>query len=186
MTSPKRQPQADNAALIRDARENDLPAIQAIYAHHVRHGLASFEYDPPDLGEMTARWRGVVAKGLPYRVLEAEGKIVGFAYAAPYRARIAYRFTVEDSVYVAPEAAGRGFGRRLLADIVEGSAKAGMRQMIAVIGDSANAPSIALHRALGFREVGTLGAVGFKKGHWIDSVLMQRALGDGDGSPPEN
>ena len=191
MTAPQsqsrtRQPQADNAITIRDARESDLPAVQAIYAHHVHHGLASFEYDPPDLGEMTARWRGVVAKGLPYRVLEAEGKIVGFAYAAPYRARIAYRFTVEDSVYVAPEAAGRGFGRRLLADIVEGSAKAGMRQMIAVIGDSANAPSIALHRALGFREVGTLGAVGFKKGHWIDSVLMQRALGDGDGSPPES
>ncbi len=191
MTASKRQPQtprsqADDAITIRDARESDLPAVRAIYAHHVHHGLASFEYDPPDLGEMTARWRNVVAKGLPYRVLEADGKIAGFAYAAPYRARVAYRFTVEDSVYVAPEAAGRGFGRKLLADIVAGSAKAGMRQMVAVIGDSANEPSIALHRALGFRDVGTLRAVGFKKGRWIDSVLMQRALGDGDATDPND
>jgi phosphinothricin acetyltransferase len=185
MTSPERQPRAETAALIRDACADDMPSVQAIYAHHVRHGLASFEYDPPDLAEMTARWQSVRAKGLPYRVLEADGKIAGFAYAAPYRARIAYRFTVEDSVYIAPEALGRGFGRMLLADIVEGSTKAGMRQMVAVIGDSANAASIALHRSLGFREAGVLRSVGFKKNRWLDSVLMQRALGDGDATIPE-
>lgn len=170
---------------IRDAREADMAAVQAIYAHHVHHGLASFEYDPPDIAEMTARWQGVVGRGLPYRVIEAEGRVVGFAYAAPYRARIAYRFTVEDSVYVAPDASGRGFGRMLLADIVEKAARAGMRQMVAVIGDSANAASIGLHRSLGFHEAGVLRSVGFKKGRWLDSVLMQRPLGPGDGSPPE-
>lgn len=185
MTSPQIKPLAASAAVVREARAADLPAIQAIYAHHVRHGLASFEQDPPDLAEMTARWQNVVAKGLPYRVLEADGKIAGFAYAAPYRARIAYRFTAEDSVYVAPEAAGRGYGRMLLADIVAASAKAGMRQMVAVIGDSANVASIELHRRLGFREVGTLVAAGFKMGRWIDSVLMQRPLGEGDTTLPE-
>lgn len=185
MTSPKIQPRAAGAAVVREACADDLPAIQAIYAHHVRHGLASFEYEPPDLAEMTARWHNVRAKGLPFRVLEADGKIAGFAYAALYRARIAYRFTAEDSVYVAPEALGRGFGRMLLADIIAASAKAGMRQMIAVIGDSANVASIELHRRLGFRQVGTLQSVGFKKDRWIDSVLMQRPLGDGDTTPPE-
>ncbi len=184
MTASQRQPRADIAAVIRDAHESDMPAIQAIYAHHVHHGLASFEYDPPEVPEMIARWQSVRAKGLPYRVLETDGKIAGFAYAAPYRTRIAYRFTVEDSVYVAPESSGRGYGRMLLADIVEGSAAAGMRQMVAVIGDSANAASIGLHRALGFREAGLLRAVGFKKGRWIDSVLMQRALGPGDATDP--
>jgi phosphinothricin acetyltransferase len=185
MTSPQIQPRPAGGAVVREARADDLPAVQAIYAHHVRHGLASFEYDPPDLTEMTTRWRNVVAKGLPFRVIEADGKIAGFAYAAPYRARIAYRFTVEDSVYVAPEALGRGFGRILLAEIIAASAKAGMRQMVAVIGDSANVASIELHRRLGFREVGTLQSVGFKKDRWIDSVLMQRSLGDGDSTPPE-
>ena len=185
MTAPRIQPFAANAAIVREARVGDLPAIQAIYAHHVRHGLASFENDPPDLTEMTARWQNVVAKGLPFRVLEADGKIAGFAYAAPYRARVAYRYTAEDSVYVAPEAMGRGFGRMLLAEIVAASAKAGMRQMVAVIGDSANVASIALHRRLGFRQVGTLIAVGFKRGRWIDSVLMQRPLGEGDTTLPE-
>ncbi|MCC7015590.1 MAG: N-acetyltransferase [Rhodospirillales bacterium] len=185
MTSPKIQPRAASAAVVREACADDLPAIQAIYAHHVRHGLASFEYEPPDLAEMTARWHNVRAKGLPFRVLEADGKIAGFAYAALYRARIAYRFTAEDSVYVAPEALGRGFGRMLLADIIAASAKAGMRQMIAVIGDSANVASIELHRRLGFRQVGTLRSVGFKKDRWIDSVLMQRPLGDGDTTPPK-
>ncbi len=185
MTSPKSQPRADAPGIVREARAADLPAIQAIYAHHVRHGLASFEYEPPDLAEMTTRWQNVVAKGLPYRVLEVDGKIIGFAYAAPYRARVAYRFTAEDSVYIAPEATGRGHGQRLLAEIVAASAKAGMRQMIAVIGDSANTASIELHRRLGFRAVGTLTAVGFKKGRWLDSVLMQLPLGDGDTTPPE-
>ena len=186
MTSPKTQPRAAGAFVVREARADDLPAIQALYAHHVQHGLASFEYEPPDLAEMTARWQNVVAKGLPFRVLEADGKIVGFAYAAPYRARIAYRFTAEDSVYVAPEAAGRGYGRMLLAEIIAACTRAGMRQMVAVIGDSANEASIALHRRLGFRPVGTLTAAGFKMGRWIDSVLMQRSLGDGDTTPPSS
>jgi N-formylglutamate amidohydrolase/L-amino acid N-acyltransferase YncA len=175
-----------DAGIVRDAREADMPAIQAIYAHHVRHGLASFEYEPPDLVEITARWRGVVAKGLPYRVIEVEGAVAGFAYAAPYRARVAYRFTVEDSVYVAPEAAGRGFGRRLLEDIVMGATQAGMRQMVAVIGDSANVASIGLHRAVGFHEAGTLRSVGYKQNRWIDSVLMQKALGPGDATSPKD
>ena len=173
------------AALVRAASADDLPAVQAIYAHHVRHGLASFEDDPPDLAEITARWQNAVAKGLPFRVLEAAGKIAGFAYAAPYRARVAYRYTAEDSVYVAPDAQGRGYGRMLLADIIAASTQAGMRQMVAVIGDSANIASIALHRRQGFRPVGTLGAVGFKQGRWVDSVLMQRPLGPGDTTLPE-
>jgi len=190
MTAPPASVHSENtrsrgAGTIRDAREADIAAIQAIYAHHVRHGLASFEYDPPDVAEMTARWQSVVSKGLPYRVIEDEGRIAGFAYAAPYRARIAYRFTVEDSVYIAPDASGRGFGKMLLADIVDQATRAGMRQMVAVIGDSANAASIGLHRSLGFREAGILRSVGFKKSHWLDSVLMQRALGDGDGTPPQ-
>jgi phosphinothricin acetyltransferase len=190
MTPPRGAAHSENArtrgaGTIRDARAADMAAIQAIYAHHVRHGLASFEYDPPDVAEMTARWQSVVSKGLPYRVIEDEGRIAGFAYAAPYRARIAYRFTVEDSVYIAPDASGRGLGKMLLADIVDQATRAGMRQMVAVIGDSANTASIGLHRSLGFREIGVLRSVGFKKSHWLDSVLMQRALGEGDESPPK-
>lgn len=186
MTSLKiHSPAASGAVVVREAVAADLPAIQVLYAHHVRHGLASFENDPPDLAEITARWHNVVAKGLPYRVLEAEGKIAGFAYAAPYRARVAYRYTVEDSVYVAPEAMGHGYGQLLLAEIIAASAKAGMRQMVAVIGDSANVASIALHRRLGFRPVGTLIAAGYKIGRWVDSVLMQRPLGEGDTTLPE-
>ncbi|MSP80458.1 MAG: GNAT family N-acetyltransferase [Rhodospirillales bacterium] len=184
-TSSKPRSVAAGSVVVRPAAADDMGAIQAIYAHHVRHGLASFECDPPDLAEMTARWQNVVARGLPFRVLEADGKIAGFAYAAPYRARVAYRFSVEDSVYVVPEAAGRGYGRMLLADIITACATAGMRQMVAVIGDSANAASIGLHQQLGFRQVGTLVAAGFKLGRWVDSVLMQRSLGEADTTPPK-
>jgi phosphinothricin acetyltransferase len=168
----------------RDAVEADIPAIRAIYEHWVLHGTGSFELVPPDLAEMTARWRAIHDAGLPYIVAEADGRIAGFAYAGPYRPRPAYRFTVEDSVYVAPEALGRGLGRALLQAVIEAATAAGKRQMIAVIGDSANTGSIALHGALGFRHVGTFADVGFKFGDWRDTVLMQRALGDGADSPP--
>ena len=171
--------------IVREAALADLVAVQAIYAAHVRHGLASFEIEPPDLAEIAARWRAVVERGLPYRVVEADGAIQGFAYAAPYRARPGYRYMVEDSVYVAAEAMGRGYGRKLLAAVIEASAAAGMRQMVAVIGDSANIASIALHTKLGFRHAGTLVSAGYKMGRWIDSVLMQRALGEGDTTLPD-
>ncbi len=179
------QPVSAAATLVREAVEADMAAVQALYALHVRHGLASFEIEPPDVAELTARWRAAVERGLPYRVIEADGAIQGFAYAAPYRARAGYRYTVEDSVYVAMDAMGRGHGRKLLAAVIEASAAAGMRQMIAVIGDSANAASIGLHGKLGFRHAGTLVAAGYKMGRWIDSVLMQRTLGEGDTTLPE-
>ena len=172
--------------LVRAATAADMAIVQAIYARHVREGLASFEIEPPDTAEIAARWRAVVERGLPYRIIEADGAVRGFAYAAPYRARAGYRYTVEDSVYIAMESLGRGYGRRLLADVIEASTRAGMRQMVAVIGDSANVASIALHGALGFRNAGTLVSAGYKMGRWIDSVLMQRALGDGDATLPRD
>jgi phosphinothricin acetyltransferase len=171
--------------LVRSSTEADLLAIQAIYARHVLTGFASFEEVPPDLAEMARRRTDVTGRGLPHLVAEAEGRVLGYAYAGPYRARPAYRFTVEDSVYVAAEAAGRGLGRRLLAALIRDCEAAGARQMVAVIGDSGNAASIALHAAAGFREAGTLRSVGFKLGRWVDSVLMQRPLGPGDGTLPE-
>jgi phosphinothricin acetyltransferase len=163
---------------IRAARDGDMAQVAAIYAHHVRHGLASFEEVPPDAAEIARRRAEIVARGLPYLVAAEGDVIVGYAYASPYRARSAYRFTVEDSVYVHPDRAGRGIGRRLLPVVIAACAAAGARQMIAVIGDSANAASIGLHAALGFAPVGVLRAVGFKRGRWVDTVLMQRALGD--------
>ncbi|HET7409126.1 MAG TPA: GNAT family N-acetyltransferase [Paracoccaceae bacterium] len=170
--------------MVRDADEADLPAIQAIYAHHVLNGLASFEEAPPGVAELAARRRAVLGLGLPYIVAEAEARVVGYSYAAAYRPRPAYRHTVENSVYVADGLAGRGIGSALLAELI-GRCEAGpWRQMIAVIGDSGNHGSIALHRRHGFRVVGTLQAVGFKFGAWVDSVLMQRQLGTGDGTLP--
>jgi phosphinothricin acetyltransferase len=169
---------------LRAATPADLPAIRAIYEYWVLHGTGSFEITPPDLAEMTARWRVIRDAGLPYLVAELDGIIAAFGYAAPYRPRPAYRHTVENSVYVAPEAQGRGLGRALLQAVIDAASAAGKRQMIAVIGDSANTGSIALHRALGFREVGTFESVGFKSGQWRDTVLMQRALGDGATSAP--
>lgn len=171
---------------LRAAVAEDIAAIAAIYGHFVLHGLASFEEVAPDEAEMRRRWQALSEKGYPYLVAEAEGRILGYAYAAPFRPRPAYRFTVEDSVYVAPEAGRRGVGGRLLDAVIEACATAGYRQMIAVIGDSANSPSIELHRSRGFALVGTFADVGFKHGRWVDSVLMQRALGDGAASlPPE-
>ena len=169
----------------RPAADSDLPRIAAIYAHHVLTGFASFELDPPDAAEMQRRRADVVARGLPYLVAEAGGEVLGYAYAAPYRLRPAYRFTVEDSIYVDPGGTGRGIGRLLLERLIAESAARGCRQMVAVIGGSDNHGSIALHKSCGFFPAGTLPAVGFKFGRWADSVLMQRALGAGDATPPE-
>jgi L-amino acid N-acyltransferase YncA len=165
---------------IRPAVPADIPAITRIYAHAVEHGTASFELTPPDEAEMTRRMNDLTGKGYPYLAGEIDGALAGYAYAGPYRARPAYRLTVEDSVYIAPDRHRRGIGRTLLAALIEATAARDFRQMIAVIGDSGNqAGSIGMHEALGFRHVGILQDVGFKHGRWLDSVLMQRALGDG-------
>ena len=168
---------------LRPARADDVEAIQRIYTHHVLTGLASFEEVPPDADELTRRWRAIVEAGLPYFCAvegeAGEGPILGYAYAGPYRPRSAYRFCVEDSIYLAPGATGRGIGRALLNALIARCTEIGKRQMIAVIGDSANLASVSLHRACGFRLVGTFDAVGFKHGRWVDSVLMQRSLGAG-------
>jgi phosphinothricin acetyltransferase len=174
------------AIFVRPVEAADLAAIQAIYAHHVLYGLASFEEVPPDTAELTRRWRAIAEASLPYLCATgvAGGAILGYAYAGPYRPRSAYRFSVEDSVYVAPGQTGRGVGRALLKRLIEACTDLGKRQMIAVIGDSGNAGSIALHRACGFELTGTFRAIGFKHGRWVDSVLMQRALGPGDTTLP--
>jgi len=170
---------------IRDARDQDLPAITAIYGHHVMNGFGSFEEESPDLEELGRRRREILAKGLPYLVAaEANDSVLGYAYASPYRTRSAYRFTVEDSIYVAPDAARRGVGRSLLEALIQRCTAIGYRQMVAVIGDSGNAGSIGLHASLGFARTGLLPSIGFKRGRWVDGVLMQRALGAGDGSLP--
>lgn len=172
------------AVKIRPASLDDLPAITAIYSHHVLHGLASFEVEPPDVGQMTQRFSAIRVLGLPYFVAETGGKLAGYAYAAVYRTRPAYRYTVEDSVYVDNEHAGHGVGSALMPALIDGCAAAGRRQIIAVIGDSANHASIRLHAKFGFQHVGTLPAVGFKFGRWVDSVLMQKDVGDGQRSAP--
>jgi phosphinothricin acetyltransferase len=172
---------------IRPAIAADFPAIQRIYAHHVLTGLASFEETPPDLTEIARRWQAIAETGLPYVVaVDAAGEIAGYAYAGPYRPRSAYRFTVEDSIYLDPRAIGKGLGRALLARLIEDATACGKRQMIAVIGDSANLASIGVHMALGFEPTGTFRAVGFKFGRWVDSVLMQRSLGPGASNTPTN
>ncbi len=173
------------AAHIRASEPADLPAVTAIYAHHVLHGLASFEIVPPDETEIARRRDDVLARGLPHLVGLLDGKVAGFAYAAPYRSRPAYRHTLEDSVYVDPAAARRGLGRALLDVLLASCAALGYRQIIAVIGDSGNLASIKLHEASGFVRVGLLPSVGFKHRRWVDSVLMQRALGPGDSIAPQ-
>lgn len=170
---------------IRPAAATDIPAIAAIYAHAVRHGTASFELEPPSEAEMVRRYRALVDGGHPYLVAEVAGVLAGYAYAGPFRPRLAYRFSVEDSIYIAPESHRRGIGKALLAALIAESEARGFRQMIAVIGDSTlQTPSIELHRAAGFTMVGTLTAVGFKFDRWLDSVLMQRALGPGQDHEP--
>jgi len=165
-----------SAVLIRPVRPADIAAITRIYVHAVQHGTASFELDPPDANEMARRLDALNVGGFPYLVAEVENEILGYAYAGPYRARPAYRFTVEDSVYIAPDAQRQGLGRALLDRLIVESEARGYRQMIAVIGDSAQHASIALHAALGFRMIGTFEAVGWKFGRWLDTVLMQRPL----------
>ena len=169
---------------IRPATGADMDAIAAIYAHHVRHGTASFEIDPPDAAEIARRWSDVERRNLPYLVSEVNGAVVGYAYASPYRPRAAYRFTVENSVYVHPACLGRGLGRILLWALIDACRQRGCRQMIAVIGDSANIASIRLHESFGFRRAGVLRAVGLKFGRWLDTVLMQLPLGGGEHPEP--
>jgi phosphinothricin acetyltransferase len=169
---------------IRPSRPQDMGALTAIYRHHVLTGTASFETEPPDEAEMARRRADLLDRGMPHLVLARDGVILGYAYAGPYRPRAAYRDTVENSVYLAADAIGHGFGRRLLAALITECEALGLRQMVAVVGDSANLPSIRLHERAGFRRVGTLTAVGFKHGRWLDTVLLQRALGSGDTAPP--
>ena len=169
---------------MRPATPDDLPAIQSIYSYHVLHGLASFEEAPPPLEEMRRRFDDVCGRGLPYLAADFGGVLAGYGYCAPYRSRSAYRYTLEDSVYVRHGSEGRGVGSALLGALLERCEGLGYRSVIAVIGDSANAASINLHASFGFLRVGTLRAAGFKFGRWVDSVLMQRPLGPGDATPP--
>ncbi|WP_375261568.1 GNAT family N-acetyltransferase [Palleronia sp.] len=170
--------------IVRDARPEDMVAVQAIYASEVLRGLASFEEVPPGTPVMEARRQAVVALGLPWLVAERDDHVAGYAYASSYRPRPAYRYAVECSVYVDAAARGLGVARTLMSELIARCERDGWRQMIAVIGDSGNVASIGLHAAMGFRNVGTLEAVGFKFGRWVDSVLMQRALGAGASTGP--
>ena len=173
-----------SSMVIRPAVLQDIPAVTRIYAHAVRVGTASFELEPPDEAEMQRRFQAMAASGHPYLVAANGDLVAGYAYAGPYRPRPAYRFSVEDSVYIAPDQHRRGIGRALLERLIVDAEGRGFRQMLAVIGDSAQTPSIELHRAAGFRPVGTFEAVGFKFGRWLDTVLMQRPLGPGATTSP--
>lgn len=170
---------------IRPSIDSDIPAITAIYQHHVLHGTGTFEIDPPTEADMATRRADVLARGLPWLVAEKEGQILGFAYANWFKPRPAYRFSAEDSIYVADSTRGMGVGRKLLAELALQAEAAGVRKLLAVIGDSANAGSIGLHRALGFTDVGTLRSMGWKFGAWRDIVLMEKTLGAGDTTSPE-
>jgi len=169
---------------IRPATPDDLDSVWAIYAHHVLKGLASFEEAPPSLDEIVRRFREVTGGGLPWIVAQYGDKIAGYGYCSLYRTRSAYRYSLEDSIYVRHDMHGRGIGKALLGELILRSEALGYRQLIAVIGDSANAASINLHAAAGFLRVGTLRSVGFKFGRWVDSVIMQRPLGRGDATAP--
>ena len=169
---------------IRPATEADLPAITEIYEHAVRHGTATFELIAPDLAEMTRRFRALMDDGFPYFVARVDGEVIGYAYAAAYRPRPAYRFTVENSIYLRPASHRRGIGLQLLQRLIIECEARGYRQMIAVIGDSANAGSIGVHKRTGFTLIGTHPNVGFKFGRWLDTVMMQRSLGEGASTVP--
>jgi phosphinothricin acetyltransferase len=169
---------------IRPSRESDLPQITAIYAHHVLHGTGTFETTPPTEAEMTSRRADVLAKGLPYLVIEDGGKVLGYAYCQWFKPRPAYRFSAEDSIYMHPDAAGRGLGKLLLAELAKQAEAAGVRKLLAVIGDSGNAGSIGVHRALGFTHAGTIKSCGWKFERWLDIVIMEKAIGAGDTTPP--
>jgi L-amino acid N-acyltransferase YncA len=171
---------------IRPSRDEDVAAITAIYAHHVLHGVASFEETPPSIEEIARRRGDIVARGLPYLVAERDGRVVGYCYAGPFRPRIGYRYTLEDSIYIDANEVGRGIGRRLLAPLIERCTELGYRQMVAIIGGQETVASIRLHEALGFKHIGVFPAVGFKFGRWVDTVLMQRPLGPGADTPPDS
>jgi phosphinothricin acetyltransferase len=169
---------------IRNANPLDVPVITAIYGPAVREGTASFELDAPDEAEMARRMAAIIAGGYPYIVAEVDGRVVGYAYVSAYRTRPAYRWSVENTVYIDPTAKRSGVGRALMKALIERCIAKGYRQMIAIIGDSGHSASIGLHRAMGFTFSGTIHAVGFKHGRWLDSVIMQRTLGPGDTTPP--
>ena len=172
------------APVVREATAADIPAIAALYADEVVHGVATYEYEVPAPAEMRRRWRHLVERGFPYLVAGLEGRFAGYAYAGPYRGRIGYQWTVEDTVYVHPDLHGRGVGRALLGELIERCTAIGFRQMVAVIGDGDNRASVELHARLGFRTVGVFPGLGRKHGRWLDLVQMQRALGEGDATPP--
>jgi len=172
--------------LIRPSREDDLDAITRIYGHHVLHGTGTFETAPPSVADMAVRRADVLGKGLPWLVIEEDGQVLGFAYGNWFKPRPAYRFSVEDSIYLAPDTAGKGWGRALLAELMAQLERGGVRKVMAVIGDSANAGSIGVHRALGFEHVGVVASCGWKFDRWLDIVLMQRSLGAGDSTAPED
>jgi L-amino acid N-acyltransferase YncA len=169
---------------VRPATPQDIPAIQTLYAHHVAHGLASFEEEAPSAQELRRRYEDVTRQALPYLAAELGNEIAGYGYCTLYRTRSAYRYALEDSVYVRRDMAGRGIGKAILAELITRCEALGYRQIIAIIGDSANAASIGLHASQGFLRVGTLRSVGFKLGRWVDSAIMQRPLGPGDATPP--
>lgn len=170
---------------LRPSTDADVPAITAIYAHHVLHGTGTFETTPPTLAEMTTRRLDVLARGLPYLVAEQGGKVLGFAYCQWFKPRPAYRYSAEDSIYLHPDAAGQGLGKQLLQALVHQAEAAGVRKLIAVIGDSGNHGSIGVHRSLGFHPVGTIRSCGWKFGRWLDIVLMEKSIGAGDTTSPE-
>ncbi|MGJ7507938.1 N-acetyltransferase family protein [Variovorax sp. GT1P44] len=171
--------------LIRPSRDEDVAAITAIYAHHVLHGTGSFETEPPTASDMAQRRADVLSKKLPYLVAERDGELLGFAYCNWFKPRPAYRFSAEDSIYLADSARGQGLGARLLAALSEAAESVGVRKLIAVIGDSANAGSIGVHRAQGFSHVGVFKDCGWKFGEWRDIVLMEKVLGEGSATKPE-
>lgn len=170
--------------IIRPVQPQDTVTIAAIYAHHVRSGTGTFEIDPPSLTEMQARVDDVLAKGLPYLVLENQGQVLGFAYCNWFKPRPAYRFSAEDSIYLSAECAGKGWGKMLLAELIAQAERVGVRKLIAVIGDSANLGSVGVHRSAGFTHVGTIANCGWKFDRWLDIVLMERTLGPGARSAP--
>ena len=170
--------------LIRPSRDEDLPAIAAIYAHHVLHGTGTFETEAPSASDMAARRADVLAKGLPYLVAEQDGVIAGFAYGNWFKPRPAYRYSVEDSIYLAPDLHRKGLGRALLAELLARCEAVGIRKVMAIVGDSDNAGSVGVHRCVGFTTVGTINACGWKFGAWRDIVIMQKTLGLGDTQPP--
>ena len=170
--------------VVRASHEKDLPEITKIYAHHVLHGTGTFETEPPSLHEMEQRRADVMGKGFPYLVAEEAGQVLGFAYCNWFKPRPAYRYSAEDSIYLAPQAHRRGIGRTLLSELAKQAEAAGVRKLIAVIGDSANAGSVGLHSAVGFTPVGVLKSCGWKFERWLDVVLMEKSLGDGDTTPP--